>query len=223
MLRNTDAMQIDVDERTLFFDPTKKNTSDIDTDVCSCPTTCCSTDESSLGDCSLENSESSHRRVTFDADENGRIIEYNYIYPKNESLGAYTTNSEESENERRIRRDCRHLKKRNKELIHRMNDIYENQEYQEDANIFNEWDASDLRGFESYFLTESAYQIQAYVQLTMLHYRHLRNIFDEAEPCDKIMQCDIDEILRRRMIRESERSRQLAIRLAAADEINSSI
>lgn len=102
-----------------------------------------------------------HRRVHFDVDRYDAIIEYHYLYPKNECTDSYTTGDEEFKNTIEKRRDCCQMRKSNSQLIRRLNDVYENDEYTNDINIFNEWVASDLRGFESYFLSESQLHIRA--------------------------------------------------------------
>jgi hypothetical protein len=162
-----------------------------------------------------ETRRTSYPRVHFDVDDNDAIIEYHYIYPRNECADCYATHDEENENAAQLRKECRRIKKQNSYLIHRLNDVYENGVYTNDKNVFNEWVASDLRGFESNLLSESQLQINAYIEFTIIYYRHLQDRCYYGE----IDEDDINDMLRSFIINKSRRSTEIAIRFAVADEI----
>lgn len=161
---------------------------------------------------------STYRSVHFDVDDNDAIIEYHYVYPKNECVDSYTPGDEQENNASQLRRECSQMKRSNSQLIHRLNDIYENEEYGNDTKIFNEWVASDLRGFESKFISESEFQVRAYVESAIIYYRHIQDVYSQASTYGEI-EFDIDDKLRSLIIKNSQRSSEIAIRLAAADEI----
>lgn len=151
--------------------------------------------------------------LRFDVDENDSIIEYHYEYPVCDDIDAYTSTSEDRENRQLVMKQCRRFHRLQPELFGRLNEAYKNKDSDKDPTILNEWSASFLRGFESYLISEASMNIRAYVEFVVFYYHGLQEL------SELMIDNDINEMLRSRIVEKSQRSRDFAEYLATSDEI----
>lgn len=154
--------------------------------------------------------------LRFDVDANDRIIEYHYKYQMCDSMDAYTSANEEVENRQLLMKQCRRFHRLQPELVGRLNRAYASDNYTTDQTVFDEWSASFLRGFESNLIQEPTFHIRSYVDFVILYYHSLQEVSIRGGVEEEY---DIDEMLRNRILKKSERSRNFSKALAAADEI----